>query len=478
MRSLVRVLAVACSVALTVGGCTHLVAGTPISVFADPFSVAGLPATDGPSGLRPDAAAPTREVRNDSGGPQDVLAGQAVSDIEAFWSDGYQPLKGQFRPVTTAVSWDATDYDGGTFCRFETYDLVNAMYCWYDNTIGWDRGQLFPTLRNTFGDMAIPLVLSHEYGHAIQRMAGLADLNTPSLVAEQQADCFAGVYMRWVAEGNSRRFTLNTGNGLNSVLATMISTRDPLQSTSGGGSDMNEHGSAFERISAFQMGFTDGPTACAGIDAAEVRQRRGDLPVALTRNSTGDWAVSKESVTAVVDAMNQTFSPASLPILTFDASSAGSCPDARPSPPVSYCPSTNSIAVDLPALAEMGAPSGQGRRFALPVGDNTAYSVLVSRYVLALAKQRDLVLNDASAALRTACLTGVATTAMSKQIVVDGIPVALAAGDLDEAVSGMLTNGLAASDVNGASVPSGFSRIEAFRTGVLGDEDRCFKRYP
>jgi len=45
-------------------------------------------------------------------------------------------------------------------------------------------------------------------------------------------------------------------------------------------------------------------------------------------------------------------------------------------------------------------------------------------------------------------------------------------------VSGILTNGLAASDVNGESVPSGFSRIDAFRAGVLGDEDRCFKRFP
>jgi hypothetical protein len=176
--------------------------------------------------------------------------------------------------------------------------------------------------------------------------------------------------------------------------------------------------------------------------------------------------------------MNQTFSPTNPPILTFDASRAGSCLDARPSPPVSYCPATNTIAVDLPALAEMGTPAGQRGRFALPVGDNTAYSVLVSRYVLALAKQRGVVLDDATAALRTACLTGVATTAMSKQIAVDGTTVALAAGDLDEAVSGMLTNGLAASDVNGASVPAGFSRIDAFRTGVLGDEDRCFTRFP
>ena len=60
----------------------------------------------------------------------------------------------------------------------------------------------------------------------------------------------------------------------------------------------------------------------------------------------------------------------------------------------------------------------------------------------------------------------------------DGDTVALTAGDIDEAVSGLLTNGLAAGDVNGESVPAGFSRIDAFRVGVLGDVDRCYKRFP
>ena len=59
----------------------------------------------------------------------------------------------------------------------------------------------------------------------------------------------------------------------------------------------------------------------------------------------------------------------------------------------------------------------------------------------------------------------------------DGNTIALTAGDVDEAVSGILLNGLVASDVNGDSVPSGFSRIDAFRVGVLGDDERCFKRF-
>ena len=72
-----------------------------------------------------------------------------------------------------------------------------------------------------------------------------------------------------------------------------------------------------------------------------------------------------------------------------------------------------------------------------------------------------------------------ATTKLSGKITTsDGKTVALTAGDIDEAVSGLLTNGLAAGDVNGESVPAGFSRIDAFRVGVIGDAERCYKRFP
>jgi predicted metalloprotease len=438
--------------------------------------VAGMPATSGTSGLRPDAIAATRTVENADGGKEDQLGAQAVSDVEQFWNDAYRkPLEGHFQPATKVYSWDSKDYEG-KFCGDETYDLVNAMYCWDDNNIGWDRGELFPLLRKTFGDMAIPLVIGHEYGHAIQRRAQLAGPATPTLVAEQQADCFAGVYMRWVAEGKSQRFTLSTGEGLNSVLAAMISLRDPVETSNESEPGLEGHGSAFERMSAFQFGFTDGASACAAIDADEVKHRRGDLPVTLQSASSGELPITNDSVQTTVDALNVLFKPADPPKLTFDTSAG--CPDARPSKAASYCPGTNTIAVNLTELQDLGKANHENGGFGLPFGDNTAYSILVSRYTLSIEKQRNVSLDSAAAALRTACLTGVATTKLSQKVDVNGHEIQLAAGDLDEAVSGMLTNSFAASDVNGDSVPSGFSRVDAFRTGVLGDEDRCFKRYP
>ncbi|WP_157556755.1 hypothetical protein [Nocardia acidivorans] len=39
--------------------------------------------------------------------------------------------------------------------------------------------------------------------------------------------------------------------------------------------------------------------------------------------------------------------------------------------------------------------------------------------------------------------------------------------------SALLSDGLAASDANGSVVPSGFIRLEAFRTGVLDGDSAC-----
>jgi predicted metalloprotease len=467
----------ACS-ALLLSACSTTLQGKAVSVFDDPFSVAGMPATDGPTGLRPDAQGPSRDVQGTDGSEIDELARQGVSDIEEYWEGAFsEAFDDKFTPVETLISWDANGFDG-EFCGNDTYGLVNAAFCYDDETIGWDRGELMPALRDAHGDMGVTLVLAHEYGHAVQRNAGLTNKGTPTLVAEQQADCFAGAYMRWVAEDNSPRFTLNTGDGLNNVLAAVIVLRDPVLSEGDPEVGVDEHGTAFERLSAFQFGFTDGPSACASIDMREIGQRRGDLPVLLPENQTGEWEVTEESVRAIVDAMGILFTPSKPPELSFDASQ--DCPDAQTNPPVSYCPATNTIVVDLDELRVMGAPTDVPEAGGLASGDNTAYSVLVSRYMQAIQQQHGgVVLDNAEAALRTACLTGVATAKMSEEVTTpDGNTIALTAGDVDEAVSGILTNGLVASDVNGESVPSGFSRIDAFRVGVLGDSERCFKRFP
>lgn len=475
MRDLGRLLgvaAVAGAVSL-IAGCSTIVQGSPVSIFADPFSVAGMPAVDGDTGLRPDATGPARVVLGTDGGDTDEFARTAVSDIEEFWETAFgETFDGEFTPVTNVLSWDSAGVNT-EFCGEDTLGVENAGFCSDDNTIGWDRGVLLPSLREANGDMGVSMVLAHEYGHSVAEQSGIDADGTPTLVSEQQADCLAGAYMRWVAEGKSPRFTLSTGDGLNNVLSAMISFRDPLSNEGDDDAGFNEHGSAFERVSAFQFGFGDGAPACAAIDEAEVEQRRGDLPVLLPADESGDMAIDEQSVRGFTDAVEVIFAPKEPPDLSF---TSGECADSTSTDPAVYCPADNAVAVDLPALQELGTPSDE--EGGLATGDYSAYSVVVSRYAMALQHERGVTLDTAQAALRTACLTGVATAKMAAPVSTpDGNSIVITAGDLDEAVSGLLVNGYAASDVNGATVPSGFARIDAFRIGVLGDEDRCFKRF-
>lgn len=475
MDGLKAAMAAAC-VALTVAGCGSTTQGRAVSPLYDPFRAGGLPAQDGPSGIREDAPAPEGDVKNTDGGDADKLATLAVNDVAEFWDQNYsQSFDGSFTAVQDLVSYNSESPSSPEICGGETYDNPNALFCPPEHLIAWDRGVLVPLGQQFFGDTSIAALLAHEYGHAVQGMAQIVDDDTTTLVSEQQADCLAGTYIRWVAEGKSPRFDLSTGDGLNHVLAGVLTLRDPTYVAGDAPYLEQGHGTALDRISAFQMGFTSGAAECAKIDMDEVTQRRGDLPLTLPAEGTGDPAagdveVTEDVVTSLVDVLGEVFQPSEAPQLSFDAPE---CSDARPSPPASYCPESNTIFVDIQALAEMGKPSDR-ENYTLLQGDNSALSVVASRYALAVQHERGESLDSAAAALRTACLTGVAQGAMSEN---KSLALVLTAGDLDEAVAGLLTNGLVASNVNGETVPAGFTRIVAFRSGLAGDADLCYARF-
>src|SRR5262245_45529671 len=117
----------AMAAALLVPSCSTTLQGKAVSVFDDPFSVAGLPATDGPTGLRSNPAAPSRDVESTDGGDVDELARQAISDLEEFWDGSYSgAFDGEFEPVDALISWDANGFEDVMFCGDYTYGLVNA----------------------------------------------------------------------------------------------------------------------------------------------------------------------------------------------------------------------------------------------------------------------------------------------------------------------------------------------------------------
>ncbi|MCT7366624.1 hypothetical protein A7G45_27570 [Mycolicibacterium llatzerense] len=460
-----------------VSACGHtVVAGRPLSARFDPQRVSGLTVSDGPSGPRPDGPAPTGRVANTDNGSFDRLALLAINDVESFWKMQYPKSFGeQLKPVSRLVSSDGDELAGYTSCGSPE---ANAVYCTIDNSIGWDRSQdtgLVPPALPFFGTIGAAGVFAHEYGHAVQFQAGLP-IRSPTLIREQQADCYAGVYMRWVADGDSTRFVVSTGDGLNHLLAGLLAIRDPQSESDDPDVVLKQHGTGLDRVSAFQLGFEQGAHACSAIDRAEIQRRRGDLPRNLfdARSTNSDMAIDQNTLATLAEELQKILQPANPPALTIGGASCGG---RRSTAIAAYCPDTNTVAIDLPALQQIGAPADE-HSYRLLQGDNTAISVIASRYALANEHERGLPLDTPQTAMRTACLAGVAQRGMAQPISLPSGPgLTLGAGDLDEAVAGLLTNGIVASDVNGTPLPAGFTRIAAFRIGILGTADDCFRRF-
>ncbi|APB01491.1 metallopeptidase [Nocardia seriolae] len=475
MAVVVGVLTVA--VAL-LSGCTRTVHGHAVSIYDDPFKVAGLPTTSGPNGPRagvPDAALTAQDT---DGGKIDRLVLNALDDIQTYWQAEYpKEFGGAFAPGNKFISWSAKTprSQAGQFCGESSYRLVNAGYCRLDGSIGWDRGVLLPAVADEFGQMSVVMVMAHEYGHAIQELAKIVGRRTPTIVKEQQADCFAGAFIRNVAEGKAKHFTINTSDGLNQVLAATVAFRDADPDD-----PQNVHGSAFERVTAVQIGFTDGPKGCKAIDQNEIDHRRGNLPQTLGNDAQkGQSEVNQSTLQELAKAMAAIMPIPNEPKYSYDSAKLN-CRNGADTAPVTYCPATNLIGTDVPALHERGVSNADDQD-ALPAnvtGDFTAYIVFISRYTLAVQHSAGEALKGAKTGLRAACLSGVISAKLAdpSRTKAQG-DISLSAGDLDEAVSGLLSDGLAASDTDGKTVPSGFSRVDAFRAGVLGSTDTCYSRY-
>src|SRR3954464_2630297 len=99
--------------------------------------------------------------------------------------------------------------------------------------------------------------MAHEFGHAMQGRFGFADSGR-SIQDETQADCFAGAWTRWVADGKAEHVSLRTPE-LDDVVRGFLLLKDDA------GSDPNgteAHGSYFDRVSAYYEGYDGGVGSC------------------------------------------------------------------------------------------------------------------------------------------------------------------------------------------------------------------------
>jgi predicted metalloprotease len=418
----------------------------------------------------PPAAGGEAPVVGATGDAVDELASAALADLEEYWSttlpevlgQSFVPLQGGYFSVDPG-DIDPSQYPQGVGCGADPRDAENnAFYCQSPDapnadSITYDRAFL-AELADQFGRFIPALVMAHEFGHAVQARVGLPE---SSIATETQADCLAGSWTRWVAEGEAARSRLREAE-LDELLRGYFQLRDPVGTSSAAES---AHGSYSDRASAFQEGFDDGPTACRdnfGPDRVFTQgrftsdldfQRQGNAPY---RDLVGyvEEALPAFWRRAFTEVFDESFDPPALE--AFDGTAPDCAPDDRD---LVYCAESDLVGYDEQDLTLEAYRIGD---FAVATGISIPY---------ALAARDKLGLDPADpGALRSAvCLTGW----FSAQVYNRQVPgVQISPGDLDESVLVLLVYGVEP-EVLGAADLTGFQLVDLFRAGFVEGVGAC-----
>lgn len=426
--------------------------------------------------------------------PYDQFLLTTINDIEAWWTaqfpvvygGTFEPLAGR---VIAAYPGRPDDIPGCGTPR-TTYDEVRefaAFYCAVGDFIVYDDadGGLLADLADRFGPATIAIVLAHEYGHAIQFRIGALERSLPTVTTEQQADCFAGAWSARAAGGiaNGLQFT---DADVRAGLISMLEVRDPvgLNQLSAGG-----HGSGFDRVGAFQVGFLDGPGRCAQLLDDPLPLSPGDyLSVEdSVRGGNAPWGYDDQQLFQML--------PTDLN-LYWDADVAATAATFDPLSLVAVQSAAETGCDRLGPLFEFGAAlcldDDQDQRVminepaAFELYRQELYGDFSVGYLLGVAwaeaAQRSLDSQAAGEdrALLNDCMAG----AWVQTNVEVGLTLpqprhpdrntSISPGDLDETVRTMILVGDSTADENDVGTP--FEKVAAFRDGLLGGLDACLAR--
>jgi predicted metalloprotease len=442
---------------LLVSGCSVVVVGRP--------SAAQPPASDIPSA--------ELEVIGATDGPIDTLARNALADLETYWIQQSPEVFGQeFVPLAGGYfSVDPNDvdprvYPQGIGCGSDPRDVEgNAFYCQApdapnSDSISYDRAFL-QELAEQYGRFIPALVMAHEFGHAVQGRVGYPDF---SISVETQADCFAGSWTAWVADGQAEHSQIRAPE-LDEVLRGYLLLRDPV------GTSINTeaaHGSYFDRISAFQEGFEAGPTACRDDFSAQRPYTQGafssqadaasggNAPFQLAQQFAAE-ALPEFWTLAFDEVFGETFAPPELEPF------AGTAPDcATDELDLVFCAQEDLVGYDVedlvgPAYQQLGS------------ADYVVITAASLPYALAAREQLGLSTDDEAAIRSSVCLTGWFSAAFFNN---ELEAADISPGDIDEAVQFLLAYGTDPSVVPEVAL-TGFQLVDLFRNGFFQGAAAC-----
>ena len=340
----------------------------------------------------------------------------------------------------------------------------NAYYDPACDLIAYDRA-LLEELAADYGRFLVPVVMAHEFGHAMQGRFGFA-ASGRGIQDETQADCLAGAWTAWVAAGEAEHVSLRTP-ALDDVIRGFLLLRDDVGSDP---DDTQAHGSYFDRVSAFYEGFAGGVGPCRD-DFGEDRlftaaTFTNDTEYASGGNAEFDLIVEWVGTTlpefwseVFPDAFGAEFEP---PTIEGFQSTAHDC-EGLEDRDLGYCPSDDTVYVDETDLA---TPAYE------EIGDFALATALSLPYSLAVRDQAGLSVDDGAATRSAVCLTGWYEAQWYAGAFIDSVDASISPGDIDEAVQFLLEYGVD-HEVFPNLDASGFELVGAFRTGFLEGGEAC-----
>ncbi len=413
-----------------------------------------------------------------------------ITDLELFWSQKYPAIYGDpFEPLggkVYAAYPGRPDDIPGCGAPSTTYEEVQqyvAFYCGVGDFMVYDDSGdgMLAELAREYGASTIGTVLAHEFGHAIQLRAGNLDRNLATILTEQQSDCFAGAWTARVAQGKSP-IVRYSDSDVTAGLIAMTKVSDPVgidQFTEGG------HGSGFDRVGAFQVGFNEGAERCAEVldeplplvpnrfTSFDDQTSGGNAPFGYTEDELLGFLPNDLNLYWDQELADDIPAMGPLRLTVVSSASAASCADLRGdlSGGTALCASTGEVVVNESAAFDLYNSLGD---FAIGYLLGSAWSEAVQQSLgSALTGEARALVND--------CLTG---GWVQTVILVDtpagidlprpraeGRTSTVSAGDLDEAIQALLLTADLGSDDN--VVGSAFEKIEALRTGVISGTAAC-----
>lgn len=438
---------------------TGTVDSSPASSSGEPTSTATVAST---GDLQTSATATPAQANQ--------VVGNAIKDVERYWTTEYpklsggkpfQPVKGGYHPYTKTKLPPACGQEPAQYQE-------NAFYCPQGDFIAWDSQVLIPELLTEFGPLLVGVVIAHEYGHAIQTRLGIAQ--QPTIVLEQQADCFGGAWAGDVQAGHST-FGRITPQQLDNTLAGLLQLRDQPGTAA---QTEGAHGNAFDRVRALQDGFESGPAPCAKYSASNLPVTEVPFQNAQDAATGGDLPSFQDTVTVLTQSLQSYWSQAfpeldpgqrwkTLTVRPFDPSSPPACqgrvpPDPGAAETAFYCATGDYAAFDSVQL---------GPALYQRIGDNAVGMLLGGLFAQAAQQRRGESATGRAGQLEVDCLAGTWTNNLLTGNSADDIQ--LSPGDLDEAVAALLVFNRA----NESGQVSGFDRIASFRTGTLQGLPGC-----